>query len=58
MDSGVSAVRDADGLSAAETVELIGASCITARRYVQYLADTRGWQIGPRFGGTGRPEPE
>jgi len=58
MDRVVSAVRDADGLSAAETAELIGASRITARRYLEYLADTGLAERTPRYGGTGRPELE
>jgi response regulator of citrate/malate metabolism len=58
MDKVVSAVRDADGLSAAETAQLIGASRITARRYLEYLADTGLADRAPRYGGTGRPELE
>ena len=58
MDKVVSAVRDADGLSAAETAERIGASRITARRYLEYLADTGLADRAPRYGGTGRPELE
>jgi response regulator of citrate/malate metabolism len=58
MDKVVSAVRDADGLSAAETAELIGASRITARRYLEYLADTGLAHRAPRYGGAGRPELE
>ena len=58
MDKVVSAVRDADGLSAAETAELIGASRVTARRYLEYLADTGLADRAPRYGGTGRPELE
>jgi response regulator of citrate/malate metabolism len=58
MDKVVSAVRNADGLSAAETAELIGASRITARRYLEYLADTGLADRAPRYGGTGRPELE
>jgi response regulator of citrate/malate metabolism len=58
MDRVVAAVRDADGLSAAETAELIGASRITARRYLEYLADTGLAERTPRYGGAGRPELE
>src|SRR5205823_6241516 len=39
LDAVVSAVRSADGLSAAEVAERIGASRITARRYLEYLTD-------------------
>jgi response regulator of citrate/malate metabolism len=58
MDRVVSAVRAADGLSAAETAELIGASRITARRYLEYLADTGLMRREPRYGSAGRPELE
>jgi response regulator of citrate/malate metabolism len=62
LDAVVTAVRAAtrrgSGLSAAETAELIGASRITARRYLEHLADTGVVARAPRYGGTGRPELE
>ncbi|MFW3168722.1 response regulator [Geodermatophilus sp. CPCC 206100] len=58
LDAVVSAVRAGDGLSAAETAELIGASRITARRYLEYLADAGLVDRAPRYGGAGRPEME
>nr|WP_204331274.1 response regulator [Geodermatophilus sabuli] len=58
LDAVVAAVRAAPGLSAAETAELIGASRITARRYLEYLADTGLVERTPRYGGAGRPEME
>jgi response regulator of citrate/malate metabolism len=62
LDAVVTAVRAAtrrgSGLSAAETAELIGASRITARRYLEHLADTGVVARTPRYGGTGRPELE
>ncbi|WNV73687.1 response regulator [Geodermatophilus sp. DSM 44513] len=59
LDAVVAAVRAAgEGLSAAETAELIGASRITARRYLEYLADAGLVDRAPRYGGTGRPELE
>jgi response regulator of citrate/malate metabolism len=58
LDAVVAAVRAGDGLSAAETGELIGASRITARRYLEYLADTGVVDRAPRYGGAGRPEME
>ncbi len=58
MDRVVAAVRDSDGLSAAETAELIGASRITARRYLEHLADTGLADRAPRYGSAGRPELE
>jgi response regulator of citrate/malate metabolism len=59
LDAVVAAVRAAErALSAAETGEVIGASRITARRYLEYLADTGLVDRAPRYGGTGRPELE
>jgi response regulator of citrate/malate metabolism len=58
LDAVVAAVRGADGLSAAETAERIGASRITARRYLEYLADSGLVDRAPRYGGAGRPELE
>jgi response regulator of citrate/malate metabolism len=58
LDAVVAAVRGAEGLSAAETAERIGASRITARRYLEYLADSGLVDRAPRYGGAGRPELE
>jgi response regulator of citrate/malate metabolism len=58
LDAVVAAVRAADGVSAAETADAIGASRITARRYLEYLADAGLVDRSPRYGGTGRPELE
>ncbi|MGY1714871.1 response regulator [Geodermatophilus sp. SYSU D01106] len=58
LDAVVAAVRRAPGVSAAETAELIGASRITARRYLEYLAETGLVDRVPRYGGAGRPELE
>jgi response regulator of citrate/malate metabolism len=58
LDAVVAALRSAPGLSAAETAELIGASRITARRYLEYLADAGLAARAPRYGGAGRPETE
>ncbi len=58
LDAVVAAVRQGQGLSAAETAELIGASRITARRYLEYLAETGLVDRVPRYGGAGRPELE
>ncbi|MCZ2805804.1 response regulator [Modestobacter sp. VKM Ac-2983] len=46
----------AEGLSAAETAERIGASRITARRYLEYLAEAGLVTRSPRYGSAGRPE--
>jgi len=56
LDAVVAAVRGADGLSAGETAERIGASRITARRYLEYLADSGLVDRAPRYGAAGRPE--
>jgi response regulator of citrate/malate metabolism len=58
LDAVVAVLRAGDGLSAAETAERIGASRITARRYLEYLADTGLAARAPRYGGAGRPELE
>jgi response regulator of citrate/malate metabolism len=58
LDAVVTVLRAADGLSAAETAEKIGVSRITARRYLEYLADTGLAARTPRYGGAGRPETE
>jgi response regulator of citrate/malate metabolism len=58
LDAVVAALRAAGGLSAAETAEQIGASRITARRYLEYLAETGLAARTPRYGGAGRPETE
>jgi response regulator of citrate/malate metabolism len=55
----VSALRGADrALSATEIAEAIGASRVTARRYLEHLADTGSVERAPRYGGSGRPEVE
>ena len=50
-------VRDStDGLSATEVAEAVGASRVTARRYLEHLADQGLVERAPRYGGAGRPE--
>jgi response regulator of citrate/malate metabolism len=44
------------GMSASEVAEAIGASRVTARRYLEHLADTGSVDRAPRYGGSGRPE--
>ena len=46
------------GLSANEVATRIGASRVTARRYLEHLADTGQVFRTPRYGGPGRPEVE
>jgi response regulator of citrate/malate metabolism len=58
LDAVVGALRMAEGLSAAEIAARIGTSRITARRYLEYLAESGLVARAPRYGGTGRPETE
>ena len=58
LDAVVAALRGGAGLSAAEVAGEIGASRITARRYLEYLADTGLAARSQRYGGAGRPETE
>ncbi|BAL91069.1 putative two-component system response regulator [Actinoplanes missouriensis 431] len=46
------------GLSAAEVAARIGTSRVTARRYLEHLADAARVTRAPRYGGPGRPEVE
>jgi len=53
------ALRAADaGLSATEVAGAVGASRVTARRYLEHLADSGLVARRPRYGGGGRPEVE
>jgi response regulator of citrate/malate metabolism len=53
------ALREAGrGLSATEVGEAIGASRVTARRYLEHLAEEGLVDRAPRYGGSGRPEVE
>lgn len=45
-----------DGLSAAEAGAAVGVSRVTARRYLEHLADEGRVTRAPRYGGAGRPE--
>jgi response regulator of citrate/malate metabolism len=47
-----------DARSASEVATSVGASRVTARRYLEYLAAERMVQRGVRYGGSGRPEVE
>lgn len=58
LDAVVAALRGADGLSAAEVAATMGTSRITARRYLEYLAESGLASRTPRYGGVGRPETE
>ncbi|GAA1161363.1 response regulator [Nocardioides aquiterrae] len=53
------ALRDADGpRSASEVGAATGTSRVTARRYLEHLADSGQAERRPRYGGSGRPEVE
>jgi response regulator of citrate/malate metabolism len=55
----VATVRDSPAsLSATEVADALGASRVTARRYLEHLADTGQVERRPRYGGSGRPEVE
>lgn len=55
----VEALRAAgDGLSASEVARATGSSRVTARRYLEHLAETGQVERAPRYGATGRPEME
>lgn len=61
LDLVLGVLRAADGssgLSAAEVAARMGASRVTARRYLEHLAGTGQVARNPRFGGPGRPEVE
>ncbi len=57
---GVAAVlhEAANGLSASEVAGLCGISRVTARRYLEHLAQSGAVRRTARYGGTGRPEIE
>jgi response regulator of citrate/malate metabolism len=46
----------AEGLSAGEVAEIVGVARVTARRYLEHLADQGLATRAPRYGATGRPE--
>jgi response regulator of citrate/malate metabolism len=57
LDAVVTALRAAaDGLSAGAAGDALGMSRVTARRYLEYLADHGMAVRAPRYGQVGRPE--
>lgn len=46
----------AEPISATETAEKLGTSRVSARRYLEYLAEENLAQVNLRYGGVGRPE--
>jgi response regulator of citrate/malate metabolism len=59
LDAAAEAVTAAGtGRSAAEVAEVLRSSRITARRYLEYLAEVGLVTRHPRYGSAGRPELE
>jgi response regulator of citrate/malate metabolism len=59
FDAVAEALRaNSDGRSATEVADLLSTSRITARRYLEHLADTGLASRHPRYRGSGRPEIE
>jgi response regulator of citrate/malate metabolism len=58
LDRVLAALRDSPGLSAAEVAAHTGTSRVTARRYLEHLAETGRVIRSPRYGTRGRPEVE
>jgi response regulator of citrate/malate metabolism len=52
------ALEAAGGCTAAEVADAIGASRVTARRYLEYLVETGLGERTARYGPTGRPQTE
>lgn len=52
------ALTGAEGLTAREVAAAIGSSRVTARRYLEHLADLGESARATRYGGTGRPHVE
>jgi response regulator of citrate/malate metabolism len=59
LDAVVSVLRPSqEALSATEVAAVLGASRVTARRYLEHLADVGLVVRRSRYGGSGRPEVE
>lgn len=62
LDAVLVLLADADaagrGLSAGEVAAALNVSRVTARRYLEHVAETGQARREPRYGGTGRPEME
>jgi response regulator of citrate/malate metabolism len=57
LDSVIAALREMpDGLSAVGAASAVGISRVTARRYLEHLADTGTAVRRPQYGQVGRPE--
>jgi response regulator of citrate/malate metabolism len=56
LDAVVAALRQVDaGMSAAQVADMLGVSRVTARRYLEHLADVGVLSRHMRYGGVGRP---
>jgi response regulator of citrate/malate metabolism len=56
LDAVVAALRETDGgMSAGQVAETLGVSRVTARRYLEHLADVGVLSRHMRYGGVGRP---
>jgi len=59
LDAVVMVLRpSSEGLSATEVAGVLGASRVTARRYLEFLADSALVVRRSRYGSAGRPEVE
>jgi response regulator of citrate/malate metabolism len=58
LDAVRAVLEGGDGRTAAEVAEAVGASRVTARRYLEYLAETGLAERTARYGPTGRPQTE
>ena len=58
LDAVRAALEAAEGCTAAEVADVIGASRVTARRYLEYLVETGLAERTARYGPTGRPQTE
>jgi len=58
LDAVCAALAGADGRTAAEVADAVGASRVTARRYLEYLVETGLAERTARYGTTGRPQTE
>jgi len=58
LESVARVLQAGDGLSAGEVADRCGVSRVTARRYLEHLAESGVAVRSPRYGRTGRPELE
>jgi len=58
LDRVIALLRTSEGLSASEIAARLNLSRVTARRYVEHLADSGVVERGARYGTPGRPEVE